>query len=415
MSKVSELLKEHGIPPREVYFDHENSGWVPPEVVNEMMQYFNRKGYGHPSITNKPGWEAYEVLESTLELVAKTLNSTDGEFVVTHSGTESNNLAIKGAALAHSGRDRNKILVSAIEHPSVLFPARALEEHGFRMVTVPVDSEGFVDPDMLAAMVDEHTFMVSIQTVNHEIGTIQDLERLVKVVKEVDENILFHTDASDAYGKIRLDVKKLGVDMLTISGHKIHGPRGVGLLYVKGGVKLKPILEGALSTQKLWPGVENIPAIAGFRKAVELAFGDFEGNVEKMRRLRDKLMKGILDGVPGVLLNGPSGDKRAPDNLNVSFLNVEGESITIELSLRGVYVSSGSACTSRVLEPSHVILAIGRKHVEAHGSTLFKTSRYHTEEDIDYALTQIPLAIRRLREISPLSGEGEILGEVVSQ
>lgn len=414
MRKVYEFLQEHGKPPREAYFDHENSGWVPPEVVEEMLPYFNQRGYGHPSITNRPGWEAYEVLESTLDLVGKTLNIGDGELVITHSGTESNNLAIKGTALANMDSERKKIITSAIEHPSVLFPARTLEERGFKLVTLPVDEEGFVEPDMLEAVLDDKTFMVSIQAVNHEIGTVQELEKLVKIVKDVDEKIIFHTDASDAYGRIRMDVKKLGLDMLTISSHKIHGPKGVGILYVGPGVKIKSVLDGALSTQRLWPGVENVPSIAGFRKAVELAFTDFDKNVEKMKILRDKLLDGIIENVPDVLLNGPRGERRAPDNVNVSFLHVEGESITIELSTRGVYVSSGSACTSRVLEPSHVILAIGRRHVEAHGSILFKLSRYNTREDVEYALSQIPPAIQRLRTISPLGKEyKEVLEEAV--
>ncbi|MCF8885304.1 MAG: cysteine desulfurase family protein [Nitrososphaerota archaeon] len=407
MVKISELLEQHGKPSREVYLDNENSGWVPPEVVEAMLPYFNQKGYGHPSITNLPGWEAYEVVESTLELVKKTLNIRSGELVLTHSGTEANNLAILGTALAANKGKRRKIVVSAIEHMSVLFPARTLEERGFKFVTVPVDKEGFVNPEILSMLVDNETLLVSIQMVNHEIGTIQDLKTLVKVVKDVDSEIIFHTDAVDAYGRLKIDVEDLGVDMLTLSSHKIHGPKGVGVLYVREGLKISPILYGALSTQKMWPGVENVPAIAGFGKAVELAFRDFEGNVEKMKNLRDMLIDGILETVPDTLLNGPRGEKRAPDNVNVSFLHVEGESITIELSLRGIYVSSGSACTSRVLEPSHVILAIGRKHEEAHGSILFKISRYNSREDIEYVLSQIPLAIERLREISPLAKQSK--------
>jgi len=402
MVKVSEFLKQHGKPSREVYLDHENSGWVPPEVVEAMLPYFNQKGYGHPSITNLPGWEAYEVVESTLEKVNKTINARDGELVITHSGTEANNLAIIGAALA-SSKERKKIITSAIEHVSILFPARSLEEHGYRVVTIPVDKEGFVDPDMLSMLIDHETLMVSIQMVNHEIGTIQNMKTLVETVKDKNDRIIFHTDAVDAYGRMKIDVEGLGVDLMTLSSHKIHGPRGVGVLYVKEGVKLKPVMHGALSTQKMWPGVENIPAIAGFNKAIDLTFTNFEDNVEKMKTLRDMLMKGILNNVPGVLLNGPRGDKRAPDNVNISFLFVEGESITVELSLRGIYVSSGSACTSRVLEPSHVILAIGRKYEEAHGSILFKVSRYHTKEDIEYVLNQVPPAIERLRIMSPLA------------
>lgn len=410
MVSVKELLRKHGKPPREAYFDHENSGWVPPEVVEAMLPYFNRRGYGHPSITNLPGWEAYEVLEETKELVLRTLGASDGDAVFTHSGTEANNLTVLGVALARRGEGK-KVVVSSVEHPSILYPAQKLEELGFDVATVPVDREGFVDPEILAAFVDGETVLVSIQAVNHEIGTVQRLRELVEVCKDANSRVVFHTDAADAYGKIPLDLRELGVDLLTISGHKVHGPRGVGVLYVGEGIRVEPILHGALSTQRLWPGVENVPAIAGFKKAVELAFRDFEAGASYMRKLRDRLLEGILDSVPSVLVNGPVGDGRAPDNVNVSFLYVEGESLTIELSLRGVYVSSGSACTSRILEPSHVLLAIGRKHEEAHGSILLKVSRYNTEEDVEYALSQIPEAVERLRALSPLGpggGKGEL-------
>ena len=400
---VEKLLRIHGKPPREVYFDHENSGWVPPEVVKAMIPYYNIKGYGHPAITHKPGWEAYEVIYKTKELVARTIGvgSTD-EIVITHSGTEANNLAILGTALANRKRS-GKIIVSAIEHLSVIFPAEQAEKlWGFKVVRVPVDEEGFVDPDILAAYIDKDTILVSIQMVNHEIGTIQPIKDLVDVAKSINPNVIFHTDAADAYGKLAIDVEKLGIDMMTISSHKIHGPRGVGILYVKSDIEIENIIYGQLSTEKKWPGVENIPAIAGFRKAVELAFTSLDENIAKMQQLRDQLLGGITSVIPHVLINGPLGVKRAPDNVNVSFLYIEGEALTVELSLRGIYVSSGSACTSRILEPSHVLLAIGRKHEEAHGSILFKISRYHTREDIEYTIKQLEEAVTRLRRISAL-------------
>ncbi len=401
--KVRELLRSHGRPSREVYFDLENSGWVPREVVEAMIPYYYERGFGHPSITHKPGWEALEVVYGAKELVAKTMRAKGiEEIVFTHSGTEANNLAIMGTLLA-SRNKRGRVLVSSIEHLSVIFPAEKLGGRlGFRVTRIPVDGEGFVDPEVFKAYMDRDVVLVSVQVVNHEIGTIQDVRELVGIAKDVNPDVVFHTDAADAYGKIPLDVDRLGVDLLTISSHKIHGPRGVGVLYVREGVKLEPILYGQLSSEKMWPGVENVPAIAGFKKAVELAFNDFEGNVAKMKSLRDRLLKGILDHVPDVLVNGPLGNRRAPDNVNVSFLYVEGEALTVELSLRGIYVSSGSACTSRVLEPSHVLLAIGRRHEEAHGSILFKTSRYHTLEDIEYTLEQLPQAVERLRRISSL-------------
>lgn len=400
---VKDLLKAHGEPPREVYLDLENSGWVPPEVVNAMIPYFNEIGYGHPAITHKKGWEAYELLyEAKEELVKRIGADSIDEVVFTHSGTEANNLAILGTSLANKDK-KGKIVMSVIEHLSVIFPAeQASKLYGFKPIRIPVDEQGFIDPEIFKAYIDKDTTIVSIQMVNHEIGTIQNLKELVEIAKDINPNVIFHTDAADAFGKIDFNVKDLGVDLLTISSHKILGPRGVGVLYIRKGTKVEPILRGQLSVEKLWPGVENIPLIAGFRKAVELAFNNFRGNVSKMRHLRDKLMKGILDNVPDVLVNGPMGDKRAPDNINTAFLYAEGEAITVEFSLRGIYVSSGSACSSRVLEPSHVLLAIGRKHEEAHGSILFKVSRYHSEDDIDYVLENIPPAIERLRKISSI-------------
>ncbi len=400
---VRELLEAHGRPPREVYFDLENSGYVPREVVEAMVPYFNSVGYGHPSITHRPGWEAYEVIHETKELLSRVLGAGGlGEFTIVHSGTEANNLAILGHALARRER-RGKILVSAIEHLSVIQPAELAEKlFGFRVVRIPVDGEGFVDPGVLQELVDRETSLVSVQTVNHEIGTVQDVRELSRIVKEVNPSAVFHTDAADAFGRMPLDLRRLeGVDMLTISSHKVHGPRGVGVLFVREGVELEPVLRGQLSSERLWPGVENVPLIAGFRKAVELAFDGFEEHVSRMRGLRDALVRGLVERVPDVLLNGPSDfGRRAPDNANLSFLYVEGEALTVELSLHGVYVASGSACTSRILEPSHVLLAIGRKHEEAHGSVLLKTSRYHAVEDVEYALEVFPKAVARLRSIS---------------
>ncbi len=401
LQKIRELLKHHGKPEREVYFDLENSGWVPPEVVEAMLPYYNVKGYGHPSITNKPGWEALEALLEAQYFIAETLNAEPHEIVFTHSGTEANNLAILGSILANKGRGK-KIIVSAIEHYSVLLPVTELGKQGFEIVQIPVDREGFIDLDILDTIIDRETIFASIQTVNHEIGTIQPIREAVEIIRDKNPDTIIHTDAIDAYTRIPLNVEELGVDLLSISSHKILGPRGAGALYVREGVKLEKIIYGALSTQQYWPGVENVPAIVGFHKAVELAFKNMDENLEYVRSLRDRLFKGILDSVDDVLVNGPLGDKRVIDNVNVSFLYIEGEALTVELSLRGIYVSSGSACTSRVLEPSHVLLAIGRKHEEAHGSILFKISRYHKVDDIEYTLKQIPEAVKRLRDLSSI-------------
>jgi len=295
-------------------------------------------------------------------------------------------------------------VISEIEPISVLHVTEMLQKYGFTTTKIPVNSEGFIDLEKLRETVDKETILVSLSVVNHEIGTIQPIKEALEIVKDKNAETIFHADASDAYGKIEFNVKDLGVDLATISSYKILGPRGIGVLYTREGVNVERILEGQIGTQKLWPGVENTPLIVGFAKASELAFQNFEDNVNHMRILRDKLLDGIFGRILDVRLNGPKGDKRAPDNVNISFLRCEGEALTIELSLNGVYVSSGSACTRRLLQPSHVLVAIGRKFDEAHGSILMKVTRYHTEEDIDYVLSVIPKAVERIRGITGSTG-----------
>jgi cysteine desulfurase len=246
--------------------------------------------------------------------------------------------------------------------------------------------------------------MVSMQVVNNELGTVQPIKEAVAIVKDKNPDAIFHTDASDAYGRIPVNVQDLKVDMATVSSYKILGPRGIGALYIREGVNVEKILEGQIGTQKLWPGIENTPLIVGFTKASELAFENFEANTNRMRMLRDKLVDGIFKELTDVKFNGAKGDKRSPDNANISFLRAEGEALTIELSLKGIYVSSGSACSRRLLQPSHVLVAIGRKFSEAHGSILMKTTRYMTEEDIAYVLEVLPTAVNRIRGIVGQTG-----------
>ncbi|MCK4439549.1 cysteine desulfurase, partial [Candidatus Bathyarchaeota archaeon] len=319
------------------------------------------------------------------------VNFTPGE-------TEANNLALMGTAF--SMRDHGKkIVISEIAPINILHVTDLLNKYGFTIVKIPVDGEGFFNLEKLRDAVDKETILVSLSTVNHEIGTIEPVKEALEIVKDKNPETIFHTDASDAYGKVPFDVQDLKVDLATVSSYKILGPRGIGALCVKGGVTMNRILEGQIGTQKLWPGVENTPLIVGFAKASELVFYDFEENVNHMRRLRDLLIDGVIGKISDVRLNGPKGDERGPDNVNISFLRCEGEALTIELSLNGVYVSSGSACTRRLLQPSHVLVAIGRKFVEAHGSILMKVARCHTEEDIDYVLEVIPKAVERIRGI----------------
>ncbi|MBC7092040.1 MAG: cysteine desulfurase [Nitrososphaeria archaeon] len=405
VESVRELIKAHEGVEREVYLDIENSAPVPEEVIRAMLPYFNVKAYGNPTLTHKPGWEAYETIISSAKRMAQYVGAKNPEEINFLPGeTEANNLAILGTAYKRKG-EGNKIIVSEIEPLSIIHVCKMLEKNGFKVEKIPVDGEGLINLERLKEKVDNNTILVSVSLVNNEIGTIQPIKDALDIVKAKKSEIIFHTDISDAYGRIRFDLNRIPVDLATISSYKILGPRGIGALYVREDVKIERILEGQIGTQKLWPGVENTPLIVGFSKASELAFENFEENINHMRRLRDKLIDGILNRINGTLLNGPYGSKRSPDNVNISFRKCEGESLTIELSLKGVYVSSGSACTRRALKPSHVLTAIGRRFEEAHGSILMKVTRYHTEEDINYVLNVIPAAVERLRKIYGSMGE----------
>ena len=404
IDNVKELLKAHEGLKHEVYLDNENSSIVPDEVIQAMIPYYNLRAFGNPTLTHKPGWEAYEtIMESTQKIADFVGCRTLEEINFTPGETEADNLALMGTTLS-KGAKGGKIIISEVEPLGVLNVAEMLQKRGFMLTKIPVDAEGFINLEKLKEAVDKETVLVSLSTVNHEIGTIQPIREAVKVVKEGNPETIFHTDASDAYGRVPFNVQDLGVDLASLSSYKILGPRGMGALYVKEHVNVERILEGQVGTQRLWPGVENTPLIVGFAKASELAFTDFEENVAHMRKLRDKLIDGITLVIQDVLLNGPAGSRRAPDNVNLSFLRCEGEALTIELSLKGVYVSSGSACSRRLLQPSHVLVAIGRKFDQAHGSILMKVTRMHTEEDINYALKVIPTAVQRIRGITGSTG-----------
>ncbi len=399
VENVRELLKAHEGLKHEVYLDNENSTIVPKEVVDAMLPYYDRRAYGNPTLTHKPGWEAFETIMESAQKISSFLGcSALEEINFTPGETEANNLALIGLTLSMKGKGK-KIVISEVEPISILNVTDILQKNGFTIMKIPVDKEGFINLEKLGEVVDKETVLVSLSAVNHEIGTIEPIKEALEIVKDRNPETLFHTDASDAYGRIPWSVKELDVDLATVSSYKVLGPRGIGVLYVREGVNVEKILEGQIGTQRLWPGVENTPLIVGFVKASELAFKHFEGNVGYMRGLRDRLIDGITGSVSMVNLNGPRGEKRAPDNANISFLKCEGEALTIELSLKGVYVSSGSACSRRLLQPSHVLVAIGRKFDEAHGSILMKVTRYHTEEDINYVLEVIPKAVERIRSI----------------
>lgn len=404
IENVKELLKAHEGLRHEVYLDLENSSIVPKEVIEAMLPYYNQRAYGNPTLTHKPGWEAFEtIMESTQKIAAFLGCKTLEEINFAPGETEANNLALMGTAFSMKNKGK-KIVTSGVEPISILHITELLQKYGFKTTKIPVEKEGFINLEKLKEAIDKETILVSLSSVNHEIGTIQPVKEALEIVKDKNASTIFHTDASDAYGKTPFNVNDLGVDLATVSSYKILGPRGIGALYVKEGVNVEKILEGQIGTQKLWPGVENTPLIVGFTRASELAFQDFKGSTSRLRELRDKLLDGIFGRVSDVRFNGPKGDKRAPDNVNVSFLKCEGEALTIELSLRGVYVSSGSACTRRLLQPSHVLVAIGRNFEEAHGSILMKVTRYHTQEDIDYVLDMLPKAVERIRGITGSTG-----------
>lgn len=406
VENVRELLKLHEGIKHEVYLDNENSTAVPQDVLDDMLPYYNKRAYGNPTLTHKLGWEAFETIMDASKKISQTIGAKVLEEInFTPGETEANNLAIVGSAFATKDLKGKKIVISEIEPINVLtVTSDLMKRYGYTTTKVPVNSEGIIDLEKLKEAVDKETCIVSISAVNNEIGTIQPLKEAIDIVKDKNHAALFHTDASDAYGRIPFNVQNTKVDLATLSSYKILGPRGTGALYVKEGVGVEKILEGQVGTQRLWPGVENTPLIVGFTKASELAFSNFEANVSHMRNLRDKLVDGIFGKLPDLRFNGPKGAMRSPDNANISFLRCEGEALTIELSLNGVYVSSGSACSRRLLQPSHVLVAIGRHYSEAHGSILMKTTRYHTEEDITYVLNVLPSAVERIRHIVGSTG-----------
>lgn len=382
-----------------VYLDFENGCPLPEEVLNEMLPYFNKKGYGHSALTHKRGWEAYGIIEENTKEIAEALGTESNKIYFTHDSTEAANLAILGL----EPRDKkNKILISKIEPLYFQYPAEELSRRGLEVVKIPVSSEGFLDEEFLFKNLDEKTYLFIFSWINHEIGTIQDYERICRKVKEKYPFVYILSDLSDTIGRIPFKLDELPTDIGVFSGYKIYGPKGVGVLYKKGDVKLNNLIFGAFSTQPLWPGEENIPAIVGLRKSLQLVINNFEENKKKIEKMQKRLIEGLLE-IPHTSLNG-SREKRGMDNVNISFLGCEGEAMTVELSDMGIYISSGSACTRRILQPSHVLLALGKKYEEAHGSLLMKLWPYHTEKEIDYVINSFPKAVERIRKISGFKG-----------
>lgn len=382
---------------RKVYLDNNATTPIHPEVKESMIEFLTEK-FGNPSSIHWAGREAKKALEDVREKVATIINADPSEIVFTGSGTEANNMAIKGIALQNLEKNGH-IITSSVEHPSVLNTCKYLERKGFEVTYLPVDSYGMIDPEDLRKAIKKGTILVSIMMANNEIGNIYPIEELASIAKE--NGIPFHCDAVQALGKIEVDVKKLGVDLLSISAHKIYAPKGVGALYIRKGLRIDSLLTGGHQEKNRRGGTENMPGIVGFGKGCEIAKKEMKEVAERVKRLRDKLEREIMMRIPDVKMNGHP-EKRLPTTLNVSFLYVEGESILLNLDMEGIAASSGSACTSGTLDPSHVLTAMGIPHEVAHGSVRFSLGRETEEEDIDYVLEVLPPIIEKLRSYSPL-------------
>ncbi len=385
------------------YLDNGTTTQVAKEVLDAMLPYLTEK-FGHPLFLYSLGQEAADAVENSQKTIADTLNAGQKEITFTSNATEANDFAIRGVAHANR-KSGNHIITTKIENPSVLRPCEMLEKEGFKVEYLDVDSQGFVDLKELQELINENPILVSVAQVNDEIGTIEPIAEIGKMLHEQKHKIYFHVNAAASYARVPIDVQKMGIDLMSLSAHKIHGPKGVGALYVREGTQIKPMSYGYISMFPLKPGTENIPAIVGFGKAAELAFVNFNSHVKHMQRLRDKLMAGIEERVPYIVLNGPRGEKRSPANVNYSFKGVEGESVLLHLDLNGISVATGSACSTRKLEPNHVLTAIGVKPEIAHGAIRFTLSRYNMAEEIDYVLEVVPRVIENLRKISPVKPE----------
>lgn len=377
-----------------VYLDHAATTPVDKEVLEAMLPFFDEK-FGNASSLHAYGREAREALEKSREDVAKLINADADEIIFTGSGTESDNLAIKGIAFKHG---KGHIITSKIEHPAVLETCKYLEKKGFDVTFLPVDKYGLVKPEDVENAIRDDTILISIMHANNEIGTIEPIEEIGEIAKK--HGIIFHTDAVQSAGKIEIDVKKINVDLLSMSSHKIYGPKGVGALYVRRGIKLEPVLHGGGHEKGLRSSTENVAGIVGFAKACEICRRRMREDAKKITRLRDKIIKEVLKIEESYLTGHPI--KRLPNNASFYFKGIEGESLVLMLDAKGIATSTGSACSSKKLQASHVLLAIGIRPEDAHGSLRVTLGRENTEEEIDYFLEVLPEVVEELRKISPM-------------
>ena len=380
-----------------IFLDYASTTPTDPEVVEAMLPYYSER-FGNPSSIYSLGQEAKSAIENAREKIASILGAKREEIVFTSGGTESNNFALKGIVYANENKG-NHIITSAIEHHAIIAPCKFLEKRGFDVTYLPVDKYGLINPDDVRKAITNKTILISIAHSNNEVGTIEPIEEIGKIAQEYD--IYFHTDAVQSFGHIPVDVNDLNVNLLSISAHKLYGPKGVGALYVRKGTKLTSFLHGGDQERRRRASTENVPAIVGFGKAVEIARDRMNEEAKQLEALRDKLIKGIFEKIDHVRLNGHPA-QRLPNNVNVAFEFVEGESMLLNLDMEGIAASTGSACSSASLEPSHVLLALGLPHEIAHGSLRFTFGRYTKNEDIDYVLEVLPKIVEKLRSMSPL-------------
>ena len=379
-----------------IYFDYAATTPLDPEVFKEMKPYFLEK-YGNPASLHWAGQQAAKAVSNARETLALAINATPNEIIFTSSATESNNLALKGLVWGNTTK-RNKIVISAVEHDCVLNSAKWLSKQDYDLSYFEVDQYGRIKLDKLNEKLDEKTLLVSVIHANNEIGTIQPIKEIADICHE--RGILLHVDASQTFGKIPVDVKDLGVDLLTTSAHKIYGPKGVSFLYCKKGVKLTPLLHGGGQELNLRSSTSNVPGIVGFAKAIEISLKNQKTEEERIKKLRDCLEKQILSTIPDSHLNGHP-NYRLFNILNIRFDYIEGESLIMRLSQKGVAASTGSACSSPKLEPSHVLLATGLKPAEAHGSLRLSLGRWSTQDEVEYVAAAIEQIVSDLRKISP--------------
>jgi cysteine desulfurase len=380
-----------------IYMDYAATTYVKPEVLEEMLPYFTEH-FGNPSSIYSLSRETRKALDLARDRVAKGINAETSEIYFTAGGSEADNWALKGIAFANVKKG-NHIITTKIEHHAILHACEYLEKHGFEVTYLPVDEFGFINIKDLETAITDKTILVSIMFANNEIGTIQPIKEIGKLCR--DRKVLFHTDAVQAVGNISIDVKDMNIDLLSMAAHKIYGPKGTGALYIRKGVRIDNLVHGGGQERARRAGTENVAGIVGLGKAVELSVNNLEENTRKLVSLRDRLIKGLLK-IPYSRLNGPEQLNRLSGNVNICFRFIEGEAILLLLDHMGICASSGSACTSGSLDPSHVLLAIGLPHEIAHGSLRLSLGAGNTEEEVDYVIETVEKVVKRLRDMSPL-------------